>query len=63
MVRKEIQKVFAAGSGIERLFFPKKSGEVPDRPVQTMLVMAPPLTMVTRYLKTLLPLRRMTGIV
>ncbi|ABS28163.1 ATP-binding protein [Anaeromyxobacter sp. Fw109-5] len=41
VVRKEIQKVFAAGSGIERLFFPKKSGEVPDRPVLTMLVLAP----------------------
>lgn len=41
VVRKEIQKVFGAGSGIERIYFPKKSGEVPDRPVLTMLVLAP----------------------
>lgn len=41
VVRKEIQKVFAAGSGVERLYFVKKSGEVPDRPVLTLLVLAP----------------------
>jgi hypothetical protein len=41
VVRKDIQKVFAAGSGIERIFFPKKSSEVPDRAVLTLLVLAP----------------------
>lgn len=41
VVRKEIQKVFAAGSGVERVYFPKKSNEVPDRPVLTLAVLAP----------------------
>jgi hypothetical protein len=41
IVRKEIQKVFGAGSGIERVYFPKKSNEVPDRPVLTLVVLAP----------------------
>jgi hypothetical protein len=41
VVRKEIQKVFGAGSGIERVYFPKKSNEVPDRPVLSLVVLAP----------------------
>jgi len=41
VVRKEIQKVFGAGSGVERVYFPKKSNEVPDRPVLTLAVLAP----------------------
>ena len=41
VVRKEIQKVFGAGSGIERIYFPKKSNEVPDRPALTLAVLAP----------------------
>lgn len=40
-VRKEIQKVFSAGSGIERVYFPRKSNDVPDRPVLTLGVLAP----------------------
>lgn len=40
-VRKEIQKVFAVGSGVERVYFPRKSSEVPDRPVLTLVVLAP----------------------
>lgn len=40
-VRKEIQKVFAAGTGVERVYFPTKSNEVPDRPVLTLAVLAP----------------------
>lgn len=40
-VRKEINKVFAAGSGMERVYFPRKSSEVPDRPVLTLAVMSP----------------------
>jgi hypothetical protein len=39
-VRKEIQKVFGTGGGIERIYFPKKSNEVPDRPVLTLGVLA-----------------------
>ena len=41
IVRKEIQKVFSAGTGIERVYFPKKSNEVADRPVLSLVVMAP----------------------
>jgi hypothetical protein len=40
-VRKEIQKVFAVGSGVERVYFPRKSSEVPDRPVLALVVLAP----------------------
>ena len=41
IVRKEIQKVFGAGGGIERVYFPKKSNEVSDRPVLTLAILAP----------------------
>lgn len=41
VVRKEIQKVFASGGGVERVYFPKKSNEVPDRPVLTLAILAP----------------------
>lgn len=40
-VRSEIQKVFAAGSGIERVFFPEKSSQIPDRPALTFVVLPP----------------------
>jgi hypothetical protein len=40
-VRAEIQKVFATGSGIERVYFPRKSNEVPDRPVLALIVLPP----------------------
>lgn len=40
-VRAEIQKVFAAGSGVERIYFPRKGGEVPDRPVLALVVLPP----------------------
>lgn len=40
-VRKEIQKVFAAGSGVERTYFPRKSNDIPDRPSLTLAVLAP----------------------
>ncbi len=38
-VRTEIQKVFTAGAGAERVYFPEKSGQIPDRPVLTLVVM------------------------
>jgi len=41
VVRKEIQKVFGQGTGIERVYFPKKSGDVQDRPVLTLAVLSP----------------------
>lgn len=40
-VRKEIQKVFAAGSGVERVYFPRKSSEVPDRAALTLAILPP----------------------
>lgn len=40
-VREEIRKVFAAGSGVERIFFPEKSNQVPDRPAVTLVVLPP----------------------
>ena len=40
-LRAEIQKVFAAGGGIERLHFPEKSAQIPDRPVLTIVVLSP----------------------
>jgi hypothetical protein len=40
-VRSEIQKVFAASSGIERIFYPERSNQVPDRPVLTFAVLSP----------------------
>ncbi len=44
-VRAEIQKVFAAGSGVERVFFPEKSGQIPDRPALTFVVLPPDQSM------------------
>lgn len=40
-VRDEIEKVFKAGSGIERVFFPEESFQIADRPVLRMLILAP----------------------
>lgn len=40
-VRAEIQKVFAAGAGVERVYFPRKSNEVPDRAVLALVVLPP----------------------
>jgi Protein of unknown function (DUF499) len=40
-VRAEIQKVFATGSGVERVYFPRKGSEVPDRPVLALVVLPP----------------------
>lgn len=40
-VRDEIQKVFPAGVGVERIFFPEKSAQIPDRPVITLVILGP----------------------
>jgi len=40
-VRAEIQKVFPAGKGIERVFFPERTNQVPDRAALTLVVLAP----------------------
>jgi len=41
VIRSEIQKVFAAGPGVECLFFPEKSGQISDRPAVTLIVLPP----------------------
>lgn len=40
-VRDEIQKVFPAGEGLERVFFPDKSGQIQDRPAITLVILGP----------------------
>ncbi len=40
-VRQEIQDVFRKGSGVERVFFPERSADIPDRPALTLAVLAP----------------------
>ena len=40
-VRFEIQKVFSAGLGMERIYFPEKSNQIPDRPLLTLIVLSP----------------------
>ena len=45
VVRAEVQKVFTAGAGVERIFFPEKTGQVPDRPAVTLVVLSPDQSM------------------
>lgn len=40
-IQEEIQKVFPATEGIERIFFPHKSGQIPDRPIISFIIMSP----------------------
>jgi hypothetical protein len=40
-LRDEIQKIFAAGVGMERVYFPEKTIQVADRPTVTLVVLAP----------------------
>lgn len=40
-VRAEIGKVFGAGKGAERIFFPERTNQVPDRAALTLVVLAP----------------------
>lgn len=40
-VRSEIQAVFASGSGVERIFFPARTNQVPDRALLTLVVLPP----------------------
>jgi hypothetical protein len=44
-VGTEIQKVFVASTGIERIFFPERSNQIPDRPALTFAVLSPELNM------------------
>ena len=40
-VRAEIQKVFSVGKGIDRIYFPERANQVPDRAALTLVVLAP----------------------
>jgi len=40
-LRAEVQKVFGAGSGVGRCYFPEKSGQIPDVAALTFIVLAP----------------------
>jgi hypothetical protein len=41
----QVQKEFSASAGIERVLFPPKSGEIPNRPVLTLVVLPPDRSM------------------
>jgi predicted AAA+ superfamily ATPase len=40
-VRGEVAKVFSGQSPLERVFFPERSNQVPDRPVLALIVLSP----------------------
>lgn len=40
-IRSEVQNTFAAGSGVERIYFPEKSNQIPDRPSLTLAILPP----------------------
>ncbi len=40
-IRSEVQKTFAAGSGVDRIYFPEKSNQIPDHPSLTLAVLPP----------------------
>ena len=44
-VRTEVQTVFAKGPSVERIPFPMKSNQIPDRPALMLVVLAPELSM------------------
>jgi hypothetical protein len=40
-VRQETQKIFSQREGVQRIYFPEKSSQIPDRPCLALVVMAP----------------------
>lgn len=40
-LRAEVQKVFQAGTGAERIYFPEKSGQIADRAALSLVVLSP----------------------
>lgn len=44
-VREEVQKVFAEGKALNPIYFPQTSGQIPDRPILTLVILAPDQTM------------------
>jgi hypothetical protein len=41
----EIQRVFSAGTGVERTYFPERSNQIPDRPALSLIVLSPDQSM------------------
>jgi hypothetical protein len=41
LIRDEIQKIFSAGSGLERIYFAEKTIQIADRPTVTLVVLSP----------------------
>ncbi len=39
-IMEEVQKAFSLKNGIERIFFPERSNQIPDRPVLTLVVLS-----------------------
>lgn len=44
-VRSEVRRVFSSSNGIEPVFYPEKSGQVPDKPLLTLVVLSPEQSM------------------
>lgn len=44
-VKEEIKKVFDAGTGMDRVYFPEKSNQIQDRPALTLIILSPEHTM------------------
>jgi len=40
-VKEEIKKVFEAGGGIDKIYFPEKSKEIQDRPALALIILSP----------------------
>lgn len=41
LIRSEIQNTFASGPSVERVFFPEKSNQIPDRAALTFVMLSP----------------------
>jgi len=44
-VRAEVQRIFSATPGVERIYFPEKSNQIPDRAAITLLILSPDQTL------------------
>lgn len=50
-IRAEVQRVFQAGAGAERIYFPDKSSEIADRPALSLVVLKPDQTIAEKATK------------
>lgn len=53
-IRAEVQKVFSKGTGVERVPFPERSNQIPDRASLTLVVLAPEHTAAEPATKSLI---------